>query len=450
MLAAPTRSPDDRRLAPADRTAERELRGQVRDAIKELLTVQQLGTGGPVEEARVRALIRERVQAYQRRAVSTNRAALVDEVAMEEWLFNAFLRYGPISALMLEPTCEEILIDGPHKIFAIRDGVLRLVPDLWWDSDEELLAFVKRLVGPLGKRLDESHWWVDCRLPDGSRLNAIIPPASVREPYVSIRKFVMAVHSLEELVARGSLPEDAARFLDACVRARVSMLISGPTGSGKTTWLNALAASIPATERVITIEEEAPELKLDKRPSSPALVGRRENAEGAGAIPISALVRNALRMRPSRIIIGETRGEEAFDLLTALTTGHDGSLTTIHGSSPQDALDRLLLFATLTNAQLSEHAVLRMIARNVQLVLQLREREDEDGRKQRWLDQVYEVAGLETSGGAPVITGNVLWQVDEASGRLVWTGIPPRCLERMAARGIAYTLPPVLAGRNGR
>lgn len=445
-------SPSGRALAPADREAERALRAEVRAAIDRLLQEPRLAAAGAAEEARVRALIAERVAVYQRRAVSTNRPVLVDPAAVETWLFNAFCRYGPITPLMEDPTCEEVLINGPHRIWCIRDGVKELVQDLWFESDDELLALVRRLIGPLGERLDAARPEVGCRLPDGSRLHAIIPPiAPTNQTYVAIRRFVMRAHSLDELVRLGAVTENAARFLDACVRAHVSIVVAGPTGSGKTTWLNALGASIPARERVCTIEEEAAELKLaEMLPDCVPMVGRRPNTEGAGGVSVRALVRTALRLRPQRLIIGETRGAEALELLLAIATGHPGSFSTVHAGSPQEALDRLASLAQTGDAQLSEHAVMRMLARAVQVILQLAEQEGPDGRKRRWLAVIYEVASLETGTGSPVITGNVLWSVDAASDRLTWTGIPPRCLERFAAHGVAYTLPAAYAGRNGR
>ena len=443
MAPTPSPSPEQGVLAPADRKQARRLREEVRAAIERLLAEQPAPAPGAPEEERVRALIAGRVVEFQRRAVSTNRPALVNPPAVEEWLFNEFLRQGQITHLMRQPNCEELMINGPHRCFQIVDGVKRLVPEVWWESDEELLALVRRLIGPLGKRLDASQPTVDCRLPDGSRLNAIIPPASARWTYVTIRRFVARAHTLADSVRMGTLPEDIARFLDAAVRGRVSMLISGGTGSGKTTLLNACAGSIPPHERICTIEEDAPELTLAERlPDAIPLVGRRENAEGAGAISIRSLVRTALRIRPDRLIIGETRGGEALDLLLALTTGHPGSFSTIHAASPQEALDRFASLAQLGDAQLSEHAVLRMLARSLNLVLQLAQREDADGRKRRWLEEIYELRGLETGGGAPLLVGNTLWRYDEAQGRLAWTGVVPRCLELLSRRGVAYTLPP--------
>ena len=214
---------------------------------------------------------------------------------------------------------------------------------------------------------------VDVRLRDGSRLNAVIPPAATRWTSLTIRKFVLRAHSLDELVELGALPAAAAEFLDAAVQAGVNILVSGPTGSGKTTLLNALGASIAALdERVVTVEE-VPELLLDRQlPDCVALQVRGKNVEGVGEISIRDLVRNALRMRPTRIVVGEVRGAEALDMLLAMNTGHDGSLTTIHGNSPRDALDRLATLAMMAGERLAGEELARMVARTIELVVQLR------------------------------------------------------------------------------
>ena len=312
------------------------------------------------------------------------------------------------------------------------------MPDLYFDDDEELRQLVKRLVGPLGRRLDESSPMVDARLPDGSRLNAAIPPAATRWCCVTIRKFVLRAHSLEQLVHLGTLTESAAQFLDAAVQAGVNILVSGPTGSGKTTFLNCLGASIASLdERVVTVEEVA-ELQLERQlPDCVALQARASNVEGAGQIRIRDLVRNALRMRPTRIVVGEVRGAEALDMLLAMNTGHEGSLTTIHGNSPRDALDRLATLAMMAEERLTGEALTKMVARTIELVVQLR---FEPRTSRRRLVSVFEVTGLEGS----VVTGQDLWALDPTTDRLAWTGIQPRCLTKIAAKGVLYTLPPAV------
>jgi pilus assembly protein CpaF len=318
----------------------------------------------------------------------------------------------------------------------IESGQKRLVPDVFFDDDEELMQLVKRLVGPLGRRLDESSPMVDARLPDGSRLNAAIPPATTRWCSLTIRKFILRAHSLDQLVQLGTLPQAAAQFLDAAVQAGVNILVSGATGSGKTTMLNCLGASIASLdERVVTVEEVA-ELQLERQlPDCVALQARSANVEGAGEIRIRDLVRNALRMRPTRIIVGEVRGAEALDMLLAMNTGHEGSLTTIHGNSPRDALDRLATLAMMAEERLSGEALAKMTAHTIELVLQLRF-EPRSGRRR--LVSIFEVAGLE----GDIITGQELWALLPSGERLVWTGIQPRCLTKMAAKGVTYALPP--------
>lgn len=419
----------------ADRAAERDLRAEVRSAVSRLLGERQLLIPDREDEERIRTLIREQVGAYQRRAATTNSPLLVDPQGVEQRLFDGLLRLGILQPLMEIPTVEEIICNGPNRIFVIEKGQKRLLPDLYFDDDEELRGLVKRLLGPLGRRLDESSPMVDARLPDGSRINAAIPPATTRWCSVTIRKFILRAHSLDQLVQLGTLTESAAQFLDAAVQAGVNILVSGPTGAGKTTMLNALGSSIASLdERVITVEEVA-ELQLERQlPDCVALQARAGNVEGAGQVRIRDLVRNALRMRPTRIVVGEVRGAEALDMLLAMNTGHEGSLTTIHGNSPRDALDRLATLAMMAEERLSGEALAKMVSRTIELVLQLRF-EPRTGRRR--LVSIFEVAGLEGN----VITGQELWSLDSSRDKLSWTGIQPRCLAKVAAKGISYTLP---------
>lgn len=418
-----------------DRAAERTLREEIRTAVSQLLSERQLLTPGPEDEERIRALIAERVAAYQRRAATINASLIDDPEGIERRLFDGLLRLGILQPFMEAPAVEEIICNGPSRIFVIESGRKRLVPDLYFDDDEELRQMVKRLVGPIGRRLDESSPMVDARLSDGSRLNAAIPPATTRWCSITIRKFILRAHSLEQLARLGTLTESAAQFLDAAVQAGVNIVVSGPTGSGKTTMLNALGASIASLdERVITVEEVA-ELQLDRQlPDCVGLQARAGNVEGMGEIRIRDLVRNALRMRPTRIVVGEVRGAEALDMLLAMNTGHEGSLTTIHGNSPRDALDRLATLAMMAEERLSGEALTKMVARTIELVLQLRF-EPRMGRRR--LVNVFEVTGLE----GDVITGNDLWALDPGRDRLVWTGIQPRCMAKIAAKAVPYALP---------
>ncbi len=420
----------------SDRAAERAIRERVAETVSRSLGDGQLFAPHGEDEERVRAIIEEEVVGYERRAVSTNAPLLVDPEAVKRRLFDAVFGLGLLQPLMDDPTVEEIIVNGPLRLFAIRDGRKQPVADIYFESDDELRQLVKRLVGSAGRRLDEAAPMVDVRLPDGSRLNAVIPPAATRWTSVTIRKFVLRVHSLQQLVELGALTDSLAHFLDAGVQAGINILVSGPTGSGKTTLLNALGASIASLEERVVTVEEVPELQLDRQlPDCVALQARGKNVEGRGEISIRDLVRNALRMRPTRIVVGEVRGAEALDMLLAMNTGHEGSLTTIHGNSPRDALDRLATLAMMAGERLTGEELAKMVSRTIELVVQLQVHAHTGRRR---IASVFEVTGLE--GG--VIVGHELWGLER--DRLVWRGRPPRCLERMAQRGVEYALP--LAG----
>jgi len=235
-------------VSSGDRAAERILRDEIRSEVSRLLGERQLLVPGPEDEARIRALIHEHVAAYQRRAATINATLLADPDGIERHIFDGLLRLGILQPFMEDPSIEEVIVNGPSRVFVIQEGQKRLVSDLYFDDDEDLRQLVKRLIGPLGRRLDESSPMVDARLPDGSRLNAVIPPAATRWCCITIRKFLLRAHALDELVRLGTLTEAAARFLDAAVQAGVNILVSGPTGAGKTTFLNALGASIASLQ----------------------------------------------------------------------------------------------------------------------------------------------------------------------------------------------------------
>jgi pilus assembly protein CpaF len=427
-------------LGAGDRAAERLIRERVVEAVSRSLGDGRLLAPGGQDEERVRAIIDDEVAAYDRRAVTTNGPLLIDAEALRRRLFDSVFGLGILQPLMDDPRVEEIIVNGPLRIFAIRDGRKEQALGVYFETDDELRQLVKRVVSTAGRRLDEASPMVDVRLRDGSRLNAVMPPASTRWTSVTIRKFVLRAQSLHELVGLGALPGAAAEFLDAAVQAGVNILVSGPTGSGKTTLLNALGASIAALdERVVTVEE-VPELLLDRQlPDCVALQVRGKNVEGAGEISIRDLVRNSLRMRPTRIIVGEVRGAEALDMLLAMNTGHDGSLTSIHGNSPRDALDRLATLAMMAGERLASDELVRMVSRTIELVVQLRVTMRTG---QRRVASIFEVTGLE--GG--VISGHEIWGLEH--GRLQWKGRPPRCLEKMAAHGIEYA-PPVGVAAEG-
>lgn len=441
-MASPSPLPTDLPAPATDRGIERRLRAEVRAEVDRLLGERELLAPGPEEAARIRALIAERVGAYQRRAATTNAPLLQDPDGALRRLGDAVLGLDRLQPYLNDPAIEELIVNGPSRIFVIAEGRKRLLPDVYFDSDEEVLALAKRIVGPLGRRLDEASPMVDARLPDGSRLNAVIPPVA-RWPCLTIRKFTMRAHSLPELVKGRTLPDSAATFLDAAVRGAMNLLVTGPTGSGKTTVLNALGGSIASPEERVVVVEEVGELQLQHLPDCVALQARDANAEGAGEISIRQLVRNALRMRPTRLLIGEVRSGEALDMLLAMSTGHDGSMSTIHGNTPRDALERLAVLAMMAEERLGREALIRMIARSIEIVVQLR---FEPGTGKRRVSNIFEVTGVETAAdGAAVIAGNDLWAFDPRKDRLAWTGVRPRCLDKLLARGVAYAPPPLTA-----
>ena len=274
---------------------------------------------------------------------------------------------GPLEPLLADPAVDEVMVNGPGEVWVERGGRLERADPVRFEGDAELMHSIERILAPLGRRVDEASPLCDARLPDGSRVNVVIPPLCLSGPCVTIRKFRRHGFSLADLVAGGTLPEPLADMLASCVRARASVLVSGGTGSGKTTTLGALSAAIPDDERIVTIEDAA-ELRLRQR-HVVRLESRPANLEGRGEVTIRALVRNALRMRPDRIVVGEVRGAEALDMLMALNTGHEGSLTTVHANSPEDALRRVETLALMAGVGLPHEAVREQVASALQLVV---------------------------------------------------------------------------------
>jgi pilus assembly protein CpaF len=339
---------------------------------------------------------------------------------------------GPLEPLMSDPTITDILINGHDTVYVERNGQLERAPVAFADA-QHLLHIVQRIVGQAGRRVDETSPMVDSRLPDGSRINAIIPPLALDGALVSIRRFGARPIQAADLLANKSLTAEMLEFLAACVRSRLNILVSGGTGSGKTTLLNALSAYIPAEERVITIEDAA-ELRLQQRHVG-RLETRPSNAEGVGQVTTRDLVRNALRMRPDRIIIGECRGPEALDMLQAMNTGHEGSLTTVHANDTRDALGRLEIMVGMAGFDLPIWVIRRQIASAIHIVVQV-SRLLGGGRK---VVKISETAGSE---GDNVVMHDLFafkqTGVDDrrkAQGYFHTTGIRPNCLERLAALG---------------
>lgn len=296
--------------------------------------------------------------------------------------------YGPITELLEDDSVTEIMVNGPNEIYVEIDGKLVLDDSISFINDKHIIRTIQRIVQPLGRTIDAANPMVDARLRDGSRLNAIIPPLSLKGPVLTIRKFSKELEGVDDLLMKGTLTNDMATFLDACVRAKVNILISGGTGTGKTTLLNILSSFIGNDERIITIEDAA-ELRLHQKHVI-SLETRLTNYEGEGEITIRDLVRNSLRMRPDRIIVGEVRGKEAFDMMQAMNTGHEGSLTTLHANSPVDALNRLETMILMNEMEIPVSAVRGYIENAIEIVVQIDRLSD--GRRK--ITSISEVDGM--------------------------------------------------------
>ena len=311
------------------------------------------------------------------------RARIVSDICDE------ILGLGPIEPLLKDETITEVMVNGPQKVFVERNGKIQLT-NVQFHDNAHLMTIIERIVAPLGRRIDESSPLVDARLTDGSRVNAIVPPLSLVGPCLTIRKFTKDPLSVDNLIGFGTLSEEMAEFLRACVKARLNIMVSGGTGSGKTTTLNVLSSFIPDRERIVTIEDAA-ELRLQQG-HVVTLESRPANLEGRGAITIRDLVRNALRMRPDRIIVGEVRSGEALDMLQAMNTGHDGSLTTGHANSPRDILSRLETMVLMAGMDLPVRAIREQIASALDLIIQ-QTRIQDGSRKITYVTEVQKMEG---------------------------------------------------------
>src|SRR6266436_1956397 len=355
------------------------------------------------------------------------RDRLVNEVHHE--LFGL----GPLEPLLADSTISDILVNSYSSIYIERRGKLEKTAISFKDN-EHLMRVIERIVSTVGRRIDEAQPMVDARLPDGSRVNAIIPPLALDGPVLSIRRFGADPLRMPALIENGALTKEIAILFEMCVRARLNIIISGGTGAGKTTLLNALSAFIPVDERIVTIEDSA-ELQM-QQPHVVRLETRPPNIEGKGEVTQRDLVRNALRMRPDRIVIGEVRGGEAIDMLQAMNTGHDGSLTTVHANTPRDALARLETMIQMTGMRLSDRAMRQQVASAINLVLQVARLSDGSRR----VTSISEITGME----GETITMQEIFQFERSGidaqgqviGRFRATGIRPRFAERLKACGL--------------
>ncbi|MDD3117634.1 MAG: ATPase, T2SS/T4P/T4SS family [Victivallales bacterium] len=413
-------------IPPAARSVVQEIKKHAHVELLKRLNLKRMSISGASESElaeRAKATIREIVG-----ELSVPLPSGVSNARIEQEMIQEAIGLGPLEYLIPMDDITEIMVNGPDRIYVERNGVIYRT-DTAFADDHQVMAAIERIVSPLGRRIDESSPMVDARLPDGSRVNAIIPPLSLVGPSITIRKFAHNPYRIDDLIRFGSLNRDIADFLRTCVRIRKNIIISGGTGSGKTTLLNVLSSFLPNRERIITIEDAA-ELQLHQE-HLVRLEARPPNIEGKGEISIRDLVRNSLRMRPDRIVVGECRGGEALDMLQAMNTGHDGSLTTIHANSPRDALSRLETLVLMAGFDLPLRAIREQIASAITIVVQIA-RERDGSRK---VTQVSEITKME----GDIITMQDLFvykhegwdENDNMVGRHVPTGSVPTFMEEI-------------------
>jgi pilus assembly protein CpaF len=410
------------------RPEEREIKEQTH---AELLDRLDLSLINKVSKDEARAQIRSTAAAV----LSENSAPLNAEARQRvvQCIEDEILGLGPLEPLLQDPTVSDILVNGPTQVYVERRGKLEIT-DVTFSSDRHLINTIDRIVSAVGRRIDESSPMVDARLADGSRVNAIIPPLALDGPAMSIRRFAKELLNVEDLIQLGSMTAEFAEVIGAAVRGRLNVLVSGGTGAGKTTMLNLLSSFIPTDERIVTIEDSA-ELQL-RQPHVVRLETRPPNIEGKGQIAARDLVINSLRMRPERIIVGEVRGGEALDMLQAMNTGHDGSLTTIHANSPRDALSRVENLVSMTGITFPIKALREQIASAIDVVIQIARHED----GKRRVVSLAEVNGME----GEIITMSDIFAfqregLDESGnvrGSLTATGIVPSFHKTLASKGI--------------
>ena len=437
-VTAPS-EPMARRAAPvkatdSSRAASKDLKNRVQaKVIAELDPKSDLSNGSQMRHS-IQLLFDQTLEQEGIVMTRGERQKLFEEVHAE------IQGFGPIEPLLQDPSVSEIMVNGPKLVYVERQGKL-IKTGVEFENDEHVLRIIDRIVSPLGRHIDESSPMVDARLPDGSRVNAIIPPLSLVGPTITIRKFAKIPLTVDDLIRFGSMTPELAEFLKACVKARLNVIVSGGTGSGKTTLLNVLSGFIPDDERIVTIEDAA-ELQLQQE-HVVGLESRPPNIEGKGAIRIRDLVINALRMRPDRIVVGECRGAEALDMLQAMNTGHDGSLTTGHANSPRDVLARLETMVLMAGMDLPLRAIREQISSAIDVIVQ--QSRFRDGSRR--ITNVTEVQGME---GDIIVLQDVFVfeqmgeEAGKINGRIKPTGIRPRFMTKLEDANIH--LPPSVFG----
>ena len=427
--AAPGRSPE-RYAAAAPVTEEYgELKQQVHAEVIDLVNRESgsLREDDPGKKEYIRSVIESVVNLRGGDVPRSERGKLITE------LYNDIVGLGPLEALLADPEVSEIMVNGADHVYVETHGKLRLT-NVKFRDDAHVMNVINRIVSSVGRRIDESSPMVDARLADGSRVNAIIPPCALTGPTITIRKFSATPLTVADLIRFGSVSPQMVTFLEACVKARLNIVVSGGTGSGKTTLLSVLSAYIPEDERIVTIEDAA-ELQL-RQEHVITLESKPANVEGAGAVTIRDLVRNALRMRPDRIVVGEVRSGETLDMLQAMNTGHDGSLTTAHANSPRDLMSRLETMVLMSGFDMPVKAIREQIASALDLVVhQARLR---DGSRK--IVSISEVVGME---GDTITLQDIFvyrptgFGPDGTAGGFLPTGIRPGFLEKMADNGVS-------------
>ena len=435
----PEDEPDGRDESQSDpmRAIRRSVQTQIQHELLKRMDMKKLTMDG-VDREGLEDSARDKIHAIVDEVVAKGRLPEgIDPDRLEEDVFNEALRLGPLEALLDDDSVTEIMVNGPEKVYVERGGRLEL-SDCQFSDDESVLAVIERIIAPLGRRCDESQPYVDARLADGSRVNAIIAPLSLSGPTITIRKFAKRALTAQDFIRYGTWTQDAADFMKLCVVLRKNIIVAGGTGSGKTTLLNLLSGFVPHSERIVTVEDAA-ELRL-QQPHVVRLEARPPNIEGKGAVPIRDLVKNCLRMRPDRIIVGECRGGEALDMLQAMNTGHDGSLTTVHANSPRDVISRLETMVLMSGMDLPSRAIREQIASAVDIVIH--ESRMSDGSRK--VTAITEVLGLE---GNQIVMQDIFafeqTGVDPRGrilGAMKPTGAVPSWIDQVKQRGIAVDM----------